>query len=167
MNFKEAISKLKKSKEFVKFKKEHKDAYLCTAFFIIDFEGNQNTAQINFQFDDEKIGAFVIDGDIKLRIEDLLVKKKLDRIKEDTKIDIEDVVRIAKKQITREGVKSKASKIIAILGSEEKRQMWNVTCFFESFYLLNMHIDIASGKILKSEKKSLSDFFTKPADYVG
>lgn len=167
MKFKEALSKLKKSKEFKKFIEGHKEAYLCTAFFIIDFKGNQSTTQLNFQLNDERIASFLIGKEIKLKIEDLIIKKKIPKLKGNIKIDIDDIQSIAKKQIREKEIKGELSKIIAILSSDGKQQIWNVTCFLEALQILNIHVDANSGRILKSEKTALSDFFSKPVDYVG
>lgn len=167
LNFNEALSKLKKSKEFLKFKKENGDAYLCSAFFIIDFEGNQNSVQLNYQLGNEKIAAFLVGDEIKEKVEDLIEKKKLEKLRESIKVDIDEAVSLSKKQIKEQDLKGKISKMIAILTKEGKKEIWNVTCFLEALQILNVHIDAYSGKILKSEKKALSDFFNKAADYIG
>ena len=42
MNFQFYIEKLHNSEDFKKFMKENLDAYLCSGFFIIDFENPKN-----------------------------------------------------------------------------------------------------------------------------
>jgi len=167
MNFKEALSKLKKSPEFKKFKKEHKDSYLCTGFFIIDSEGRNVTTQLNFQMKNERIAAFSVGEDITVKIEDLMIKEKILKLKEGINKDIEDLQGIVKKQIKEKDIRGKISKVMAILSNDGKNEMWNVTCFLEAMQILNIHVDANSGKLLKSEKMALNDFFKKPADYVG
>jgi Zn-dependent metalloprotease len=109
----------------------------------------------------------LIDDEIKFKIEELMVRKRIDRLKEDIKIDIDKAVSIAEKQVKDKEIKEKISKIIAVLSNDGKKQIWNVTCFLQGLQLINLHVDALSGKVLKSEKMALSDFFNKPADYMG
>jgi hypothetical protein len=167
MNFKEALSKLKKSPEFKRFKKEHKDSYLCTGFFIIDSEGTNGTTQLNFQMRNEKIAAFSVGEDINVKIEDLMIREKIPKLKESINKDIDDLQGILKRQIKEKDIRGKISKVMAILTNDGKNEIWNVTCFLELMQIINIHVDANSGKVLKSEKMALDNFFKKPADYVG
>jgi hypothetical protein len=167
MDFKESISKLKKSEEYKKFRSENKSAYLCTGFFIVDFGGKQNTAQINFQIDEGKVAAFSVGDNVTLKIEELMVKKKIPKLKEEIKSDVEEVVLEVKKEIKKNDVGGKISKIMMVLGTENDSTIWNATCFLEAMQILNIRIDAISGKVVKFQKMSIKDFFNKPADYIG
>lgn len=160
MNFKEALLKLKKSKEFKDFKKQNPKSYLCAGFFVLDFETQQNIQQIDFQTD-EKIAAFSVNDTISMKMEETADKKKVPTIKPEIKIDLDDVQETAKKEIEKNKISSKLNKIIAILQMHDEKQIWNVTCIFATLVMLRLHIDAFTGKILKSEKSSLFDFVQK------
>ncbi|MFH1248612.1 MAG: hypothetical protein V1660_00480 [archaeon] len=167
MDFKESISKLKKSEEYKKFKSENKNSYLCTAFFIVDFSGKQNTCQLNFQISEDRVGIFSINDNVTLKIEELMAKKKILKLKENITTDVEEVVLEVKKEIKKNDLRGKVSKIIMILGVEGESTIWNATCFLEAMQILNVHVDAISGKVVNSQKMSIKDFFNKPADYIG
>jgi hypothetical protein len=167
MDFKESISKLKKSEEYKKFKSENKSSYMCAGFFIVDFLGKQNTSQINFQIDEANVAAFSIGDNVTLKIEELMVKKKIPKLREEIKSDVEEVVLEVKKEIKKNDIRGKISKIMMVLGAEKDFTIWNITCFLEAMQILNMHVDAISGKVVKFQKMSIKDFFSKPADYIG
>ncbi len=160
MNFKEALKKLEASKEFGDFKKKNPSAYLCAGFFILDFEAKHNTQQIDFQ-SGEKIATFSINDEVALKMEETADKKKIPEIDEKIKIDLDDVQKMAEKEIEKNKIASKLNKIIAILQMHDEKQIWNATCIFSSLAMLRLHVDAFSGKILKSEKASMFDFVQK------
>ncbi len=156
MNFKETLERLNFSDVFKNFKKENEKAFLCSAFFIVDFETKADTNQIDFFLPDrDKMAVFVIDNEVTYKLDEIFKEKK-DEIRELSpyiKIDTDDFEGILKK----EG-KQKIKKIFAVLHHHEKRQIWNLTCLLESFNILNIHLDCQTGEILKEEKASLFDF---------
>jgi hypothetical protein len=98
---------------------------------------------------------------VALKMEETADKKKILEIDEKIKIDLNDVQKIAEKEIEKNKIASKLNKIIAILQMHDEKQIWNVTCIFSSLAMLRLHIDAFSGKILKSEKASMFDFVQK------
>ncbi len=166
MGFKEALSRLRESSEFKSFKSKHKDAYLCAGFFIKDYESGNDVVQLDFQCYKD-IATFNIGDKISVKIEKPMKDEKVLEIKENVKIDVEDVESTAKKELENQKMGKNIKKIIAILQMHEKRLMWNVTNILDTFAILSIHIDAVNGKVLKSEKANLFDFFKKPADYVG
>ena len=161
MNFKEALEKLEKSSEFLKFRKENPKAYLCAGFFVLDFESNQDTQQIDFQCE-EKIAAFSVAKEISIKMEETADKKKVPSIKPEIKIDVDEMQKIAGREIEKNKISTKLNKIIAILQMHDEKQIWNLTCIFASLVMLRLHIDAFSGNVLRADKSSLFDFVQKP-----
>lgn len=153
MKFQEILKKLQDSKEFADFKKENADSYLCTGFFILDFESGSETKQLDFFVPKKKkIATFVLNDSVKLKIEDA-IKEKFDEIDPKIKIELPTAVEKAKKEC-----KNKINKIIAILQVLEGKQVWNFTCMLEGFGMMLLHIDSQSGEVTKKEKRGLFDF---------
>ena len=160
IHFHKALAKLKESKEFAKFKEENKDAYLCSAFFIIDYETKINTQQIDFFLPKEnKICLFNINGKITRKIDDIFEtkEKKLEELDPHVMIEVKDVEEIAKKEWKDKSIK----KIFAVLQKKENNQRWNLTCITEGAIILKMQIDSETGKIFKKEERNLMDFIKK------
>ena len=159
MNFKEALSRVEKSKEFDNFKKQHPKAYLCAGFFVLDFETENSTQQLDYQLE-EKIATFSVNNEVKIKIQETTKQKKLDKLIK-PEIEIDKLRKIADKELEKKKIVSKLNKIIAILQMYESKCIWNLTCMLESFAMLRVHVDAISGEVLKSEKASLFDFVKK------
>jgi len=160
INFHKALAKLKESKEFAKFKEENKDAYLCSAFFILDYETKVNTQQLDFFLPKEnKICLFNVDNKITHKIDDIFEekKKKLEELDHHVMIEIKDIEEIVK----NEWKDKKIKKIFAVLQKKDNKQRWNLTCIVEGAVLLKIQIDSENGKILEKEERNLMDFIKK------
>ena len=160
MNFTESLAKLESSREFEKLKNENPASYLCAGFFVLDFDSRHDTQQIDFQAG-EKIATFSVGDGISIKMEETVDNKKVPAIKPEIKIDIDEMQKIAGREIEKNKIAGKLNKIIAILQMRDNRQIWNVTCVFASLVMLRMHIDSFSGDVLKSEKSSMFDFVQK------
>jgi len=164
MNFSQTLEAIEKSQEFKDFEKQHKDAYLCAGFFVLDFEQNTNQQQLDYSLKDRKIFTFVLsENEIAVNEAETIEgkKQKLPELSKEIKIDVEDLKEVVEKRIEEEGIHTKINKIIAILQKHEDKQIWNLTCMTEGFGILQVHIDAISGEILKFEKRSLFDFVKK------
>lgn len=164
MNFSSTLEAIEKSKEFKEFEKEHKDAYLCAGFFILDFEQNINQQQLDYSLKDGKIFTFVLsENEIAVNEAETIEgkKQKMLELSKEIKVDLENLKEIAEKRMEKEGIRTKINKIIAILQVNEDKQIWNLTCMTEGLGILQVHIDSSSGEILKFEKRSLFDFVKK------
>ncbi len=91
MNFKEALEKLKKSKEFKSWIKEHKEAYLAHGFVMID--GKDSTEwQIGYYVKKhDKMVSFFVEDEIKVSPETEVFKKEATEVNvlDDSKVKIE------------------------------------------------------------------------------
>ena len=82
MNSHFLLEKLENSEEFKKFKKENKDAYLCSCFFIIDLESKTPENKYHFDFyvpSIKKTFSFELEERVKLveleRFEENILKE--------------------------------------------------------------------------------------------
>ena len=87
---------------------------------------------------------------------------EIPQIKPEIKIDVDEMQKIAGREIQKQKISTKLNKIIAILQMHDDNQIWNVTCIFASLVMLRLHIDVFSGGVLRADKSSLFDFVQKP-----
>lgn len=102
INFNQIVRRVEGSKRYIGFKKENKDAYLSSAFFILDFENNVETKQLDYFIPSKnKIASFLVDNGIKFRIDDIFEEKKktIEKINSEVKVGLSDAVDTAKEVI--------------------------------------------------------------------
>lgn len=152
--------RLENSSEYKKWKKDNKDSYLCSCFYL-DQDGG------NWQFDfylpkKDKIKTFIVeDSEIKsLKDSEIFRKEKKELRKLDlnkVKIDFENAIDIIDNLKKNKYKTENVLKRIIILQNIEK-QMWNITYLTSSFNILNVKIDAFSGKILSENFESVMRF---------
>jgi hypothetical protein len=153
MKLSELFSKLEKSSEFKKFKKQNPKAYFCAAFFVFDYEEKSEKKQLDYCISEDNIETFIISDTVTRQKAQMAKKEQLKEIKKDEiKVDLDDVIEIVKKESEKQ--KFKASKLIIILQRlKDDRLIWNITAF-AGFNLLRIHIAM-DKKLLLNEKKSM------------
>lgn len=83
MKFEHYLKRVEESPEFKKFREEHKKAFLCAGFFVIDFEQGKHMHQIDFCIPkSKKIATFTLDEGIKFNLSPLMKGKKLISLRE-------------------------------------------------------------------------------------
>lgn len=160
MNFLSALKKIEFSEALANFKKQHKDACLCAGFFVIDYENQQNQAQLDYILKDNSIFTFILNKEITIKQAETIEgkKEKLPKLDKNIKVDLDDVEKILTEEIKQKKIQNKLIKIIAVLQKYEGRQIWNLNCVLSGLEILKIHIDSESGEILKSEKRSMFEF---------
>jgi len=156
MNLSELFSKLEKSSEFKKFKKQNKNAYFCAAFFVFDYENKEDRLQVDYYVSEDDIETFIIADKIYQQKARMAEKEKLKEIKKtEIKVDLPEVLDIVKKEAEKQNFKP--AKIITVLQrlKENEQLIWNITAF-SGFTIMRMHIAM-DKKILMNEKKSMMD----------
>ena len=164
MNFSQTLKQIESSNEFKEFKKEHKDAYLCAGFFVLDLEQNINQRQLDYSLKNGKIYTFSSsENKVTLKEAETIEgkKEKLPELSKEIKTDLENLKEVVEKRMEKEEIQNKITKIIAILQKHEDKQIWNLTCMMEGFGMLQVHINSETGEILKFEKRSMFDFVKK------
>ena len=165
MNFKETLDKIEASQEYKTFKTNHPDAQLCAGFFIKDFLSNDSKDSIDYKEKDKIFTFNVLQDEIKMYEDELMdlpnTPKLQPLLKNETKIEVDDLKSIALDRAHEEGSGAKFNKIIAVLQTHEedniKRQIWNLTCMLDQLIILHILIDCNSGEIIKFQRKSFMD----------
>ena len=163
MKFDHYLKRVEESSEFKKFKQENPKAYLCAGFFVLDFDEEKNSNQIDYILPNGKIATFVLDGGVKIKISDIAIKGKTDlkEINQESQLDIERLKGIVEDEMKNRTVTEDVKKIIAILQVYNGKLIWNLNCLLAGLGILQIHIDDKDGNILKFEKHSLLDFMRK------
>ena len=163
MKFEHYVKRLEDSSEYKKFREEHKKAYLCAGFFVLDFESNKDVHQIDFLIPgNKKIATFTLQDGIQLKISEPMkkAKNKLEKLelKEETNTDIDALKGIVHDEMLNRTVTGEIKKIIAVLQNKDNRKIWNLNCITADMGILKVHIDDKTSSVIEFEKASLFDF---------
>jgi len=158
MNFQFYIEKLHDSDEFKKFEKENADAYLCSAFVVVDKQGNENKVHIDyFVPGQDEIFSFELENKcnkVKVNRYDKIVPLKIDK---DVDFDVDEIERLIYGRIDKEQIKNKVQKVILSLQNYKGQIMLTGTVFISMLGMLKINIDVDKMKIILFEKKNLFD----------
>jgi len=165
------IKEVKKSKAFKEFLAERSDAYLCSLFFIRDFNGPQNETQVDFYSPAKKeITSFKIGGSrgverVPLPKKALTIthKKFVPGILNDNvKMDMDALKPALTDEMHNRDMTYEIEKILAVLNVTDSRAVWNCTGFLKGLGLLQAHVEDESQSVLFMEKHSLMDMIRFP-----
>ncbi|MBU90431.1 hypothetical protein CMO94_02715 [Candidatus Woesearchaeota archaeon] len=167
MELKQALKRLKESKEFKDLSNKNKDIYFSYA--LIMFDGNEDSQwQLGFYHKStDKMITFIVDKDeIKMEKEEEIFKKPGIEVKkldiEKAKIPYDEILKKAEDFQKKKYPKELVSKTIAILQNlEEYGHIWNITFVTHTFNTLNMKINPENGEIVHHNLQSLMDFVQK------
>jgi len=161
MELKQALDKLKQSKEF---KDMNKDIFFSYALIM---QENNQTGKWQLGFynkSTDKMITFVVDTkEIKTEKEEEIFKKPETQVIEvnlkKAKIAYIEILKKAEEFQKKEYPKELVSKTIAILQNlEEFGTIWNITYVTLTFNTLNMKINPENGKIINHKLESLMSF---------
>ncbi len=158
------IKEVKKSRAFKDFAAEDSGAYLCSLFFIRDFNGPQNETQVDFYSPKAKN---IVSFKVGKGIERIPVPKKAFTIthkkfvpkplNENIKMDLDALKPTLMDEMHNRDMTYEIEKILAILNVMDNRAVWNCTSFLKGLGLLQAHVEDQSQSVLFMEKKSLLD----------
>ena len=158
------IKKVKGSEPFKQFMKEDPKAYLCSVFFIRDFNENHNETQVDFYSPAKKA---MISFKVDKKVERIPINKKAETIthkkfvpknlNENTKMDVDELKDILLAEMHNRGMTYEIDKILVFLYIADDETVWNCTAFLKGLGLLQSHVEDESGTVLFMEKKSLFD----------
>lgn len=163
MNFTSTLKQIESSPAFTNFKKQHKDAYLCAGFFVIDYQG-ENQQQLDYSLKNGDIFTFILNNEITVKEAETIEGKKQQKLlalEKEIEVDLERVEEIVERKMRQEKINNKIVKVIAVLQKYEGKQIWNLNCILSGMEILKLHIDADNGEILKSEKRSMFDFIKR------
>ncbi|MFZ1970634.1 MAG: hypothetical protein WAU65_00430 [Candidatus Nanoarchaeia archaeon] len=158
MNIQYYLEQLKKSKDFLQFIKENPTAYLCSGFFIIDKQENDNKQHLDFFVPGkEKIFSFEIEGEGKMTILDCLDKTIPEKIIVNFNLDFEDIQDKIMDKIRQQGINNRVQKYILSMQKIDDKNFLMGTVFLSMFGLLKVVINLDENKITDFQKKSFFD----------
>ncbi len=165
MQFQETYEIITNSNIFKKFQQENPKAELVAGFFILDFLSNDTKKSLDYKIGN-KIFTFLLNLKNEITLtEDKLIEKpglpELTKISPNIKLDLDEIPSLAEKSATENNITAKFQKIIAVLQNHENQQIWNLTCMLDGLIILNILINSDTGKIIKFERKSMTDFIKK------
>jgi hypothetical protein len=158
MNLHFYIEKLQDSLEFKDFLKENPEAYLSSAFFVIDFENSHNQSNLDFYIPSKKetmsfqIGEKIVVAPVQMM--DKSIPKKL--IGEST-MDFKEIESIILSKMSQEKINSKLQKLLFSFQNKDDKDFIFVTAFISALGMLKIIIDPDKKEIVNFEKKSFFD----------
>ena len=153
--------------------KSNPNAFLCSCFFIIDknennngfsqvrstlFENNQSKQHFDYYVPSmKKMFSFQIEKDCKLVPIKMLDDKIPERILGDYEIDFNKIEKIILNKMEKENIKNKIQQILLSLQSLNKKNFLVGTVFISGLGMIKIKIRVKDMKILEFEKKSFFD----------
>jgi hypothetical protein len=159
MNSQFLLEKLEDSEEYKKFMKENKDAYLCSAFFIIDFsECPENKYHFDYYIpSSKKTFSFEYENGIKLVPLERYDEKVLEKVSFDQHFDFDELYDKVKERMEEEKINNKIIKMIFSWQNFEGKDTLFGTIMLSGLALVKMVYNIKEDKITEFEKKSFFD----------
>jgi hypothetical protein len=159
MNFQFYFEKLIESNSFKKFMKENKDAFLCSAFFIVDKKDKENKQNLDYYVPSiDKMYAFKIDSQVEMiPIENYGESFKPEKIPNNVNFDFQEIEDMIQDRMEKEKIKNKIEKLLLSLQAKDKKNYILATIFISSLGILKVKIDLDEKKITDFEKKSFFD----------
>jgi len=158
MNLQFYSEKLHSSEMFKKFMKDNPNSYLCSIFFTIDKEKDDN--QIHFDFfipESKKMISFQLNGEIKNIPMEIYDEKMPERIPLNFDIDFWEIERMVAAKMEVENIKNKMQKIILSLQRTNEENFLVGTVFISMLGMIKIKINAAKKEIIEFEKKSMFD----------
>jgi len=159
--FRNALTKLEKSKTFKDWKKKNPKCYLSSGFVIIEKEQSPWKAGY-YDEKTNKITSFAIGKKIVIEPSDKLFQKKKVKIdKIDMKkliVELPSAVVVANNLQQTEYKEEMPMKIIAVLQNSDANQIWNLIFITQKFNTLNIRINTENGDIVDHKIASIMDF---------
>lgn len=164
MDLRKILDKLKKNRDFRKWKDKTDDAFFSYAFKIPQEMGPEEWQMGFYSRRRDKITTFVMKGEsIEIKPEEEVFKQEgikvyeieLDKIN----LSLEDAIKKADEFQKKNFPKDASVKTIAILQNmPETGNIWNITYLTGSFNTLNMKISASSGKMVYHSLASVFSF---------
>jgi len=169
--FHDILEKIEDSSEFKKLKKEDAGIFLSGGYFVFDYESGSETMQVDF-FGKQGLVSFELNnGEVVSKKQETQSHEKFLEINQkNIKMEINDVVDIAKKEAEKAGIK-KFAKIIAVLQMLDDSEVWNLTCM-AGLKIFRIYVSAGSSLVIKQEALNLFDMMKflpgkKEKSYIG
>ena len=160
MNLQFYLEKLLASNEFKKFKKENKEAYLCSGFFSIDRQGKDNQQHLDFYIpSNKKMFSFQLEKGFELVPLENYDGRAPEKLSEKIELDFDEIENLIIDKMKDENVNKQIQKLLLSLQSLEGKNFIIGTIFTSGMGLLKITIDLSENKIINFEQKSFFDMF--------
>jgi len=157
MNLQFYIEKLNASDVFKEFMKENPPAFLCSGFFVIDKQINNN--QIHFDFyipEKNQMFSFKMESEIgKVPVETII--EIPEKISENCDFDFDDIEKLIAREMTNKGVNNRVQRILLSLQNKNGKDFLVGSIFVSAMAMIKINISIPEMKIISFEKKSFFD----------
>jgi hypothetical protein len=160
MNSHFLLEKLEDSEEYKKFKKENKDSFLCSGFFIIDLESKTPENKYHFDFyipESKKTFSFQLEDGVKLIELERFEENILKEVSMKDNFDFDEIKEMILKEMEEKKINNKIQKLIFSLQNQEGKDMLFGTIILSGLGILKMTFDISEKKLDDFEKKSFFD----------
>ncbi|MDO8528881.1 MAG: hypothetical protein Q7S06_03245 [Nanoarchaeota archaeon] len=157
MNLQFYLEKLQSSDIFKEFIKENPTAFLCSGFFVIDKEINNNQTHFDFYIPEKnQMFSFKMEEKIeKIPVE--IIVETPEKIQEDFDFSFDEIEKIIVKKIIDEKVSNKVQRILLSLQRKNNQDFLIGSIFVSAMAMIKVEIDLAEMKIISFEKKSFFD----------
>jgi tRNA G10 N-methylase Trm11 len=155
MNLQFYLEKLHTSEIFKKFMKENPDAFLCSGFFIIDKQGNDNKQHFDYYVPNiRKMFSFKMESGIEKVPVEMFEKKISEKVLINYDFDFKDIEKMILNEMEKQNIRSKIQKILLSLQKFDGKDFLIGTVFISALGMLKINIDLQNMKITDFEKKS-------------
>lgn len=157
------IEKVKKSDSYKLLMEEDPNAYLCSVFFLRDFDEGHIETQVDFYSPLKKhIISFKVDKNVERvsskKTQTITHKKFIPQpLPENIKMDIDEMKPTLLDEMHNRDMTYEIEKVLAFLNMTDGIAVWNCTGFLKGLGLVQAHVEDKSASILFMEKKSLFD----------
>ncbi|MBU1252480.1 MAG: hypothetical protein KJ905_03250 [Nanoarchaeota archaeon] len=173
MNLQFYFEKLNDSDDFKKFFLENPEAYFCSGFFTIDFEGQDNQRHIDYYVPtSKKIISFRLDSssDASVVMQEARPDVEGDfpapeKLNDEIDFDFDEIQKIIREETEKKEKGTKVNKMLISLQKRDGKESLVCTVFVSRFGLLKINIDFkgkdGTPEIVFFKKKSLFDLVRK------
>jgi len=158
MNLHFYLEKLHHSDEYQDFMLENPDAYICSGFFVMDFEKADYQRHLDFYAPTlKKIFSFKLENGIEKVPIDTFDKSTPRKLSVDYDFELDEIEKMIREKMIEEKVKSKIQKILLSLQNIENKDLLTATVFVSGLGMLKVNIEPGSKKITDFDRKSFFD----------
>ena len=158
MNFQFYLEKLFASEDFEKFKKENKDAYLCSAFFSIDKKGKDNQQHLDFYVPStKKLFSFKFGETVQMIPMDVHDERIPEKLSDNFNFNFSEIEKMVEDKMKEEKVDKQIEKLLFSLQKMDGKDFIIGTIFVAGLGILKVTVDLDEKKITGFEKKSFFD----------
>jgi len=172
MKFHDILKQIESSSDFKKLKKEDTGIFLSGGYFVFDYENGGETMQVDFFGKKGLVSFEVLNDSVISKKQETQSHEKFSEIDaRNIKMEINDVIDIAKREAEKEGI-NKFTKIIAVLQMIDNSEAWNMTCM-AGLKIFRIYVSARSSLVIKQETLNIFDMMKfmpgkkKDASYVG